>query len=55
MILELNRQELKILLAWSEQATRGKFDLGDDTVGLTWEEETLCKKLKEALKSPRKR
>lgn len=42
-------EEIFTLLLWAEEATKGKFNLGDETVGLTWEEETLIKKLKNAL------
>jgi len=32
-------------MAWADEATRGKFGLGDDSAGLTWEEDNLIKKL----------
>ncbi len=52
MKLELSRQEIQLLLAWSEEATKGKFGLGDDPSGTTWEEDNLLKKLSKALKEP---
>ena len=50
MKVDLSRQEIELLLAWSEEATKGKFGLGDDPAGLTWEEENLLKKLQRVLK-----
>jgi len=49
MKLELTRQEMEILIAWSEEATKGKFNLGDDPAGMTWEEENLIGKIRAAL------
>ena len=46
--LELNRQELSILIGWQEEATKGKFSFGDDASALTWEEQNLIKKIREA-------
>jgi hypothetical protein len=46
--LELSREEVRILLSWAEESTRGKFGLGDDASALSWEEETLMNKLKQA-------
>ena len=48
-MLKLNRQEIQILLSWAEEATKGKFNLGDEPAGLTWEEEALIQKLRDAL------
>ena len=50
MQIDLNRQELTLLMAWAEEATKGKFNLGDDASALTWEEDVLIKKLNEAAK-----
>ena len=46
--LELNRQEISILIGWQEEATKGKFSFGDDASALTWEEQNLIKKIREA-------
>ncbi len=48
MKIELNRQELSLLLAWAEESTKGRFALGDDPSGLTYEENNLIRKLKAA-------
>lgn len=50
MKIDLTIQEIRILLAWSEEATKGKFSLGDESVGFTWEEGVLLDKLQNALK-----
>lgn len=51
MKIELNPQELEILIAWSEEATKGRFDMGDEPVCFTWEEENLLKKLRDVLQN----
>lgn len=52
MKVELNPQEIQMVISWFEEATRGHFTMGDDSAGLTWEEEALVKKLREAVKLP---
>lgn len=54
MKIDLNPGEIEILLSWSEEATKGKFNLGDDPAALTWEESNLIKKLKEVLQRQEK-
>ncbi len=54
MKLELSRQELSSLLAWAEEATKGRFGLGDDPTGLTYEQNNLIRKLKEAMAADQK-
>ncbi len=51
MNVEISRQEIAILLAWSEEATKGRFGAGEEASGLTWEESNLIKKLNLASKS----
>lgn len=50
MKLELRRQEIAILIAWAEEATKSKYGLGDESVCLTWEEEHLLENLRSSLK-----
>lgn len=48
MKVELSREEVRILLSWGEESTRGKFGLGDDAAVMSWEEENLLNKLRKA-------
>ena len=54
MNIDLNRQEIRILIAWAEEATKGKFNMGDDASAMTFEEEDLIKKLRSASKAIKK-